>query len=124
MPLIPLVDVVDKTGTVPPVHIERVEAKSKTGIMLDVTVTVNVVGIAHCPAVGVKVYTPEFWLLTTAGFQVPLIPLVDVIGNTGAVAPAQIVKLVPKLNVGVRIGLTVTVNVDTVAHKPAVGVKV
>lgn len=92
--------------------------------MFDVTVTVNVVVVAHCPAVGVNVYTPEFWLFTTAGFQVPVIPLEEVVGNTGAVAPAQIVRLVPKLNVGVRIGLTVTVNVAVVAHNPAVGVKV
>ena len=46
----------------------------------------------------------------------PLIPLVDVFGNAGTVLPAQIVKDVPKLNVGVRIGFTVTVKVAVVAH--------
>jgi hypothetical protein len=49
--------------------------------------------------------------------------LVDVFGNTGTVPPAQIVEL-PKLNMGITIGLTVTVNDVVVAHKPAVGVNV
>lgn len=53
-----------------------------------------------------------------------MIPLVDVLGNTGTVPPAQIVRLVPKLNAGVMFGLTVTVNVAVVAHNPAVGVNV
>mgnify|MGYP006174046501 FL=1 len=51
-------------------------------------------------------------------------PLVDAAGNAGTVPPAQIVNVVPKLNVGVMFGLTVTVNVVAVAHKPAVGVNV
>ena len=60
----------------------------------------------------------------TDGFQVPVIPFVEVIGNVGTEAPAQIIKLVPKLNVGRIFGFTVTVNVNGVAHNPAVGVKV
>ena len=63
-------------------------------------------------------------LLTTDGFHVPVIPLVDVVGNVGTVPPEQMVSVVPKLNVGVMFGLTVTVNVVVVAHCPAVGVKV
>ena len=63
-------------------------------------------------------------MLTTDGLHVPLIPLVDVVGNVGTVPPEQIVSVVPKLNVGVTIGLTVTVNVVVVAHNPAVGVNV
>ena len=51
------------------------------------TVTVKVVGTAHCPAVGVNVYVAVFVLLTVAGAQVPVIPFVDVVGRTGAVAP-------------------------------------
>ena len=51
-------------------------------------------------------------------------PFAEVVGNTVTVAPAQIVRLVPKLNVGVIIGLTVTVNVAEVAHNPEVGVNV
>jgi hypothetical protein len=53
-----------------------------------------------------------------------VILFVDVVGNDGTVPPAQIVKLVPKLNVGVTLGLTVTVNVVGRAHNPAVGVNV
>ena len=58
------------------------------------------------------------------GLHVPVIPFVEVIDNAGTVAPAQIVRFAPKLNVGVIFGLTVTVNVVPVAHWPAFGVKV
>ena len=67
---------------------------------------------------------PEAVLLTVDGFHVPVILLVDVVGNVGTVPPLHIDKDVPKLNVGVRFGFTVTVNVAVVAHCPAVGVKV
>ena len=53
-----------------------------------------------------------------------MIALSDVLSNAGTVPPAQIVSAVPKLNVGVIFGSTVTVNVVVVAHNPAVGVKV
>ena len=59
-----------------------------------------------------------------AGLQVPLIPLVELPGKVGAVAPEQRFKAVPKLNAGVMFGLTVTVNVAGKAHCPAEGVKV
>ena len=55
-------------------------------------------------------------MLTTAGFQVPVIPFVDVIGKVGTVPPAQRLIDVPKLNVGVRFGFTVTLNVAGSAH--------
>ena len=71
-----------------------------------------------------KVYVPLAVLLTVDGFQVPVIPLVDVPGKVGTEPPLQILNEVPKLNVGVMFGLTVTVNVVVVAHSPAVGVKV
>jgi hypothetical protein len=48
-------------------------------------------------------------LLTTEGFHVPVIPLLDVVGNAGTVPPEQIDKVVPKVNVGVTFGVTVTV---------------
>ena len=63
-------------------------------------------------------------MLTAAGFHVPVIPSNDVVGNTGTVPLAQIVNDVPKLNAGVILGLTVTVNVAGNAHCPAVGVNV
>ena len=51
-----------------------------------------------------------------------MILLVDVVGNVGTDWPAHIVKLVPKLKVGVIFGATVTVNVVGSAQSPAVGV--
>ena len=51
-------------------------------------------------------------------------PSADVVGKTGAVWPAHIVKSVPKLKVGVTFGVTVTVYVAGFAHNPAVGVNV
>lgn len=59
-----------------------------------------------------------------AGLHVPVMPLVDVVGNTGAADPVQMVVVVPNVNVGVTFGFTVTVNVAGTAHSPAVGVKV
>jgi hypothetical protein len=50
--------------------------------------------------------------------------LLDVEGNPGTVPPAHMVNDVPKLNVGVMFGFTVTVNVAVVAHCPPSGVKV
>src|SRR5436189_6292421 len=99
----------------------RVEPKLNVGVMLGLTVTVNVAVVAHCPAAGVNVYVPEFWLSTADGLHVPVIPLLDMVAREGTLPPAQIVKLVPKVNVGVMLRLTVTENVADVAHCPAVG---
>jgi hypothetical protein len=49
-------------------------------------------------------------------------PLLDVVGKTGAVAPVHIGAIAVKL--GVTLLLTVTDSVAVVAHCPAVGVKV
>jgi hypothetical protein len=61
-------------------------------------------------------------LLTVAGLHVPVIPLVEVVGSTGATAPLQIGGTA--LKVGSTLELTVTVNVVVVAHCPAAGVNV
>ena len=58
-----------------------------------------------------NVYTPGFWLSTTDGVHIPVIPFVDVVGNVGTVPPAQIVSNIPKLNVGVIFAFIVVVNV-------------
>ena len=58
----------------------------------------------------------------SAGDQVPVIPLFDVVGNGFNVPPEQIGATA--LNVGVMFGLTTMVSVAVVAHWPAVGVKV
>ena len=54
----------------------------------------------------------------------PVILFEDVAGNTVAAAFSHIVCVVPKLNVGVILGVTVTVKVAIVAQKPSAGRKV
>ena len=61
-------------------------------------------------------------VLFNTGVQVPVNPLLEVVGNAVSVAPEQIGATA--VNVGVMFGLTVIVNVVVVAHCPAVGVKV
>ena len=63
-------------------------------------------------------------MLTTDGFHVPVIPFVEVVGKVGTLPPAQIDPLLPKANVGLTFGVTVTVNVVVVAQRPAFGVNV
>jgi hypothetical protein len=55
VPLTPFVEVVGNAGAVLPVQIVNAVPKSKAGIVLGVTVTVNEAGVAHCPAAGVNV---------------------------------------------------------------------
>ena len=54
----------------------------------------------------------------------PVIPLPEVVGNTGTFPPVQMAAEVPKLKVGVIFGLTVTVNVAGMVHPPPDGVKI
>lgn len=58
------------------------------GVNCKVIVTSIVVTTPHCPAAGVKVYVvvPIIDVLIVAGLHVPVIPLLDVAGNEGAVA--------------------------------------
>ena len=60
VPVIPFVDVPGKAGTIPPAQIVKLAPKEKMGVMVELTVTVRVNGIAHNPVVGVNVYVPEF----------------------------------------------------------------
>jgi hypothetical protein len=117
-------DVAGKAGTLPPAQTVNDVPKLNVGATIGLTVTANVIGKAHCPASGVKLYVPEFWLSIVDGLQVPVILLSDVLTNAGTAAPSQTVNDVPKLNVGVMFDVIVTVNVVVVAHCPAVGVKV
>jgi hypothetical protein len=61
-------------------------------------------------------------VLSKAGAQLPVKPLVEVVGSGDKVAPEHIGATA--VNVGVTFGLTVIVIVAVVAHCPAVGVKV
>jgi hypothetical protein len=60
--------------------------------------------------------------LSRAGAQVPVIPLLEVVGNGTSVAPEQIGATA--VNVGVTLVFTVIVKVVVVAHCPASGVNV
>jgi len=62
--------------------------------------------VAHCPAVGVKVYSVVV-VLSTDGDQVPLIPLSDVVGNAANASPLQISGTC--VNVGVASAVTFNV---------------
>ena len=53
------------------------------------TVIVSVVGFAHSPGSGVKVYKVVI-VLSSAGLQVPLIPSLEVVGKGAKTAPLQI----------------------------------
>ena len=60
VPVIPFVDVVGRTGTIPPAQTVRFAPKVNVGVMFGLTVTVNVVAVAHWAAFGVNVYVAEF----------------------------------------------------------------
>ena len=60
VPVILLEDDKGNTGTTPFAQIVRLVPKLNTGVIFGFTVTANVVEVAHCPLVGVKVYVPEF----------------------------------------------------------------
>ena len=48
-------------------------------------------GLAHCPALGVKVYTvvPEVAVEIVRGLQTPIIPFKLVLGNIAGTSPTQ-----------------------------------
>jgi hypothetical protein len=56
------------------------------GIIVGLTVIVKVVVVAHCPAVGVKVYVVVDWL-SKAGLHVPEIPFKDEMGKAAKTSP-------------------------------------
>ena len=89
--------------------------------LFEITLIVIVVVVAHCPAVGVKVYVVVA-VLFYAGDQVPFIPLFEFVGKALRVVPKQIGVI--GLKIGVINGSTVMVIVWLEAHCPAVGVKV
>ena len=115
----PLLEVVGSGVSVAP---EQIGATAvNVGVTVGLTVIVKVVVVAHCPAVGVKVYVVVA-VLFSVGAHVPVMPLLEVVGNGDKVAPEHIGATA--VNVGVMFGLTVIVNVVVVAHCPAAGVNV
>jgi hypothetical protein len=114
-----LVEVVGNGDSVAPEHIGPTAVNA--GVILELTTIVIVAVVAHCPAVGVKVYVVVV-VLSNAGDQLPVTPLFEVVGSGDRVAPEQIGATA--VNVGITLGLTVIVNVAVPAHCPAVGVNV
>ena len=121
LPVIRLLEVVGNTGAV------LFKQSGPTGSKLDTTELAMLIStdtvVAHCPTAGVKVYVvvPRLEVLIVAGLQVPVMPLVEVVANTGAALFRQSAPIV--LNVGVTLGVTVTSRVVVVAHCPTAGVK-
>ena len=58
------------------------------GSILGLTVIIILDVVAHCPASGVNVYVVVA-VLSNPGDQVPVIPLLAVVGNTLKVSPEQ-----------------------------------
>ena len=107
----PLVDVVGNGANTAPEQIGAIALN--VGVIFGFTVIVNIVVVAHWPAVGVNVYVVVAVLFNT-GAQVPATPLLEVVGNAVRVAPEQMGAT--DVNVGVILGLTVIVKVLVVAH--------
>ena len=110
VPAIPLLEVVGKAAKVAP---EQIGATCvNVGIADGLTVTVIKPKRTHCPSSAVKVYVVVS-VLFTSGIQVPVNPLLDVVGKT-KFSPEQIGATC--VNVGAILGFTVTVMVAAVAH--------
>ena len=84
VPLIPLSDVVGNAGGVEFWHNGPITLK--VGPVCDVTTTVMVAEVPHCPAPGVKVCVvdPTTDVFIVAGLHVPVTPFVDAAGSVGA----------------------------------------
>jgi hypothetical protein len=122
VPVIPLFDVAGKAGAV--LFWQNGPICVNVGVICGFTIILKEVVVAHCPAPGVNVYdvVPAVAVLIVAGLHVPVMPLIDVAGNDGAVEFWQSGPIA--VNVGVTCGLIVTLNVAVVAHCPAAGVNV
>lgn len=88
VPVTPFVEVVGNVND-PPVQIAGTCVN--IGVTLLFTETVIVAFNAHCPVVGIKVYVVVAVLFTT-GLHVPVIPLVEVVGNVNE-PPGQIAAI-------------------------------
>ena len=122
VPVIPLLEVVGSADKVAP---EQIGATAlNVGVMFGFTVTVNVVPATHPAEVGVNTYVPELLGSTIAGDHVPVMLLVEVLGNNGTVPFRQIVSDVPNGKAAITFGITVTASVTGMPQVPAAGVKV
>lgn len=123
-PVIPFDEPAGKVTTASPSHIVVLVPKENVGAILGFTVTVNVVPATHPGDVAVNTYVPDRVASTTAGDQVPVMPLSLVLGNTGTVPLRQMVREVPNGKLAVTLGITIVVSVTGIPQVPAAGVKV
>ncbi len=86
VPVTPSLEVVGKAGAVPFKQILGIALN--VGVIVPDTVTDKVAVVAHKPVVGVNVYivVPAVVVEIVVGFQVPVIPSLEVVGNDGAAA--------------------------------------
>ena len=122
VPVIPLVEVVGNTGAVEPTQNAGIAAN--VGVTWLVMVISIVVVVPHWLASGVKVYVvvPNAVVLIVAGLQLPVIRLLEVVGNTGAALLRHNGPIGSKLD---TTELAMVMSTDTaVAHCPIAGVKV
>ncbi len=122
VPVIPLVEVVGNTGAVEPAQNAGIAAKA--GVTWLVMVISMVVVVPHWFASGVKVYVvvPKAVVLIVAGLQLPVIRLLEVVGNTGAVLLRHNGPIASKLDT-TELAMVMS-TVTAVAHCPTAGVKV
>lgn len=124
VPVNPFDEVSGKVTTGSPSQIVALVPKGKTGVIFGFTVTVSVVPSTHPADVAVNVYVPELAASITAGDHVPVMPLADVLGNTGTVPFWHIVREVPNEKVALTFGITTMLSVTGMPQVPAAGVKV
>lgn len=86
VPVIPLLEVAGNGAITAPEHTGATAVN--VGVTFGVTVMVIVAVVAHCPAAGVNVYVVVV-VLFKAGDHVPVIPLLEAVGNGAMAAPAQ-----------------------------------
>ena len=84
VPVILLSEVVGKAVKLSPVQIEATCVN--VGVIIGFTIIVIVADAAHCPSSGVKVYV-VVTVLSKAGLQLPVTPLVEVVGKGFKVSP-------------------------------------
>ncbi|TYA60446.1 hypothetical protein FVF61_00060 [Formosa maritima] len=118
-PVIPLFDIVGNGVKTSPSQIGATCVNN--GVVDGFTIISIVTTMPHCPVSGVKVYVVVA-VLSIAGLQIPVTPLLEVVGNAVKGSPLQIGATC--VNIGVILGFTTICIVSTVPHCPTSGVKV
>ena len=97
-PVIPLLEVISNGDSVAPTQIAATWVN--VGVTIGFTTMISVTIVADWPIAGVNVYVVVV-VLSNAGVQVPMILLVDLIGNGDNVPPTQIAAT------GENVGVTI-----------------